>query len=431
MGFSVYGFKRSELLDKGEPMRTTTLLVALALPALAVADGGGVTLTTYTFESAAAPVDLGTLGGAFSVANDINDGGDIVGAARHSDGRRHAFVYLDGTMHSIHTGSIFPFDDAEAFGINNDRIVVGQFKEANSPYHSRAFYYYPGIWLWEFAHHDPYGLGFDWQSSARAINRHDRIAGQVTRIENYDLPVPQPLGAACYNELPVTWFNAGDYPDVLFCAADSDNDGVYEDSGTVPIAYDINDSGNMVGGDGLKSQYSMFLWKNNTHHAVPAPAGMGVSGRYGRAYGINNKNQVVGTYGLDSDDQTTTNTRAFYWNGTSPDSQSLDVLPGGNVSQAYEINEVSIVAGSSERMHGSTKRTHAIIWHPQFGMKQLPALASTTINGISVPNECHAYSLNNRKSTGLVQVVGKCKNSNGYFRAVRWNVQIKATTIVF
>lgn len=415
-------------------MRTTTLLVALALPALAVADGGGITVTTYTFESASLPANLGTLGGSSSVANDINDGGDIVGASWHSDGKRHAFVYLNSysTMFSIHTGSNFAFSDAEAFGINNDQVVVGEFKEATSPYYKRAFYYYPGIWMWEFAHHDAsYGLGFDWQTSARAINQSHRIAGQATRIPNSNLPAPPDTLGLCHSTLPVSWANAGAYPGFLFCIADPNQDNEYYDQGTVPIAYDINDSGNMVGGDGLTSTYSMFLWKNNTRYGVPAPAGMGLPGRYGRAYGINNKNQVVGTYGLDSADQPTTNTRAFYWNGTSADSQSLGVLSGGSVSQAYEINEQSIVAGSSQRSYGSTTRTVAIVWHPQFGMKQLPALASTTINGVSVPNECHAHSLNDRKSSGLVQVVGKCKNSNGYFRAVRWNVQVNATTIVF
>jgi probable HAF family extracellular repeat protein len=415
-------------------MRLTTLLAALVLPGVAAADSGGVIITTYSFESAAAPVDLGTLGGSSSVANDINDGGDIVGASWHGDGKRHAFVFLDGTMYSIHTGSIFPFSDAEAFGINNNRIVVGEYKQADSPYHSRAFYYYPGIWMWEFAHHDPAdGLGFDWQTSARAINRWDRIAGRAKRIENYNLPAPPNTPGLCYDELPVTWLHAGDYPVGLFCLSDPDDDNQYNDEGTAPIAYDINDSGSMVGGDGETSQYSMFLWKNQTRHAVPAPAGMGLPSHFGRAYGINNKNQVVGTYGLDSNDLTTTNTRAFFWNGTSVTSQSLGVLSGGNVSQAYEINEQSIVAGASERTHNtlssSVKRTHAIIWHPDFGMKQLPPLTWSTISGVSVANECHAYSLNNRKSSGLVQAVGKCRINN-VFHAVRWDIQVKATTVI-
>jgi probable HAF family extracellular repeat protein len=424
------GFFRPWVYQEEKTMRLMTFLAALALPIVSGADSGGIIILNYSYEGATV-TDLGTLGGAGSVANDINDNGDIVGAADHSDGRRHAFVFLDGVMYSIHDNSP-GFELAEAFGINNDRIVVGEYYEIAHPNFRRAFYYYPGIWMESMVHHDAaYGLGFDWQTSARAINRWHQISGQAKRIVNLSQPVPDTTGV-CYDTLPVSWTNAGNYPWGLFCLSDPDNDNEYDDEGTTPMAYDINDSGSMVGADGATTQYSMFLWKNQQRIAVPAPAGMGSPGRFGRAHGINNKNQVVGTYGFDGNDVPTSNTRAFFWNGTSASAESLGVFSGGNVSQAYEINEQSMVAGASERVHnylgGSTKRTNAFIWHSHFGLKQLPALSYQTLGGVPVPMECQAFSLNNRRSSGLVQVVGKCKVGS-VWRAVRWDVQVKVTSL--
>jgi len=47
--------------------------------------------------------DLGTLGGRFTVANDINDAGDITGYSESSDGQIHAFVYTQGKLQDLGT----------------------------------------------------------------------------------------------------------------------------------------------------------------------------------------------------------------------------------------------------------------------------------------------------------------------------------------
>ena len=117
---------------------------------------------------------------------------------------------------------------------------------------------------------------------------------------------------------------------------------------------------------------------------------------------------------------------------------SLGVLSGGNVSEAFEINEQKMVVGGSERHYswtgGSSMRTAGFIWHPDFGMRQLPALenkgqpSSSGIFGfVLVPSSCYAYSLNNRKSSGLVVAVGEC-TVNGVKHAVRWDIQVNATS---
>jgi probable HAF family extracellular repeat protein len=65
--------------------------------------------------------DLGTLGGTNSFGYDINDSGQVVGAAYTSDPFAHAYRY-DGTMHDLGTlGGTTSF----AYGINNNGQVVG------------------------------------------------------------------------------------------------------------------------------------------------------------------------------------------------------------------------------------------------------------------------------------------------------------------
>jgi probable HAF family extracellular repeat protein len=68
--------------------------------------------------------DLGTLGGSFSVASGINNGGQVVGFSPLSDqAPSHAFLYSGGQMLDLGTlgGSV-----GVAFGINNGGQIVGE-----------------------------------------------------------------------------------------------------------------------------------------------------------------------------------------------------------------------------------------------------------------------------------------------------------------
>ena len=57
--------------------------------------------------------DLGTLGGAESVAMAINTYSEIVGEADTADGKEHAFLFTDGQMYDLGAG--------QANAINDDR----------------------------------------------------------------------------------------------------------------------------------------------------------------------------------------------------------------------------------------------------------------------------------------------------------------------
>src|SRR5688572_20333343 len=64
--------------------------------------------------------DLGTLGGTTTVANYINNRGEIVGTARLPSGLQHAFLYRNGVMVDLGT-----LGGTESFGnIVNDRGEV-------------------------------------------------------------------------------------------------------------------------------------------------------------------------------------------------------------------------------------------------------------------------------------------------------------------
>jgi probable HAF family extracellular repeat protein len=67
-------------------------------------------------------LDLGSLGGTLSVANAINDAGQIVGQSRRRDGKIHAFLWQNGKMRDLGTlgGSA-----SDAFAISASGDVVG------------------------------------------------------------------------------------------------------------------------------------------------------------------------------------------------------------------------------------------------------------------------------------------------------------------
>jgi len=96
------------------------LLLALlaVLPVVAVGAAAGRSATsTYTI------FDLGTLGGATSVALGINDLGQVCGGADMADGKRHAFLWDNGVMTDL--GTVPPTSQSGAWGINNQGAVVG------------------------------------------------------------------------------------------------------------------------------------------------------------------------------------------------------------------------------------------------------------------------------------------------------------------
>ena len=118
-------------------------------------------------------VDLGTLGGQRSEAQDINDCGNVVGGADTNEGYRHAFWYRSGVEGLIDLGS---FDNSYhyslATGLNDSDQVVGW---------SIAFDAAPHAFFWseKVGLRDLPGSSALLQSGANAINNQNQIVGWV------------------------------------------------------------------------------------------------------------------------------------------------------------------------------------------------------------------------------------------------------------
>ena len=72
-------------------------------------------------------VDLGTLGGTNSIANAINDAGQVVGQSQTSTGEFHAFVWDPSNLMQnlgTHGGSISDAADINAVGLAVGRSII-------------------------------------------------------------------------------------------------------------------------------------------------------------------------------------------------------------------------------------------------------------------------------------------------------------------
>lgn len=423
-------------------------LMVFAGSTSALAAGGGNIITTYSVvdtDVTALPMPQGP-NVDYSWANDINNGGDIVGSmlvSTQMDLGGAAFIHMDGQTYNLVSPSgwlgVFP---VIAHGINDSRLVVGQYNDPSSPYQYqvRGFYYFPGIWLTPMQTNpvnDPVNA---WRTRAYAVNNSGKAVGQTEIIGSL-----APSSAGLCGELPVIWGHYTWYPSGFTCIPDPDGDGLF--TGVPPAAHDINDSGAIVGTLGNAMPNSMFLLKGGTLHEVPkpknAPSTKNGKPLHGVAFGINNAGKVVGKWGNLSGEETnltdpadmTDGQRAFFWDGESAESQSIVVVRNVVASDAREVNSQDMVAGNLRHSYptvpGEPRRMLGYIWHKDFGTVLLPALAYTKqVDSPAVPRDCRAMSINNRRSTGLVQVVGSCEGSNGKDRAVRWDIQVAVQTQV-
>jgi probable HAF family extracellular repeat protein len=72
---------------------------------------------------------LGTLGGSFSIAHDINNHGDVVGGSlTEGDENFHGFVYRDNCLHDLNElldPNVIGWELIQALAINNQGDIVG------------------------------------------------------------------------------------------------------------------------------------------------------------------------------------------------------------------------------------------------------------------------------------------------------------------
>jgi probable HAF family extracellular repeat protein len=157
-------------------------------------------------------------------------------------------------------------------------------------------------------------------------------------------------------------------------------------------AYDVNDSGQVVGEADAAGAYHAILWQNG----VTTDLGT-LGGSSSGAQAINNHSQVVGYSALPGEAPS----HAFLWDPTNG-MQDLGTL-GGDGSWTSDINDAGQVVGTAQNAAGSY---HAFLW------------TNGQMTDLGVPDgfvDSYAYKIN---ASG--QVVGVITNASGEGWAFRW-----------
>ena len=208
-----------------------------------------------------------------------------------------------------------------ARGINNSGQVVGQYSiSGDSDYHAV---------IWDgTALHTPTDLGTLGRSDSIAVGINN--AGQVA---GYSYTDPNSLGD--YVAHAVIWDGT---------ALHKPTDLGTPLGGSVSGAWDINDSGQVVG--------MSYTLGDTTQHAI-------IGGQGSLASGINNSGQVVGWSSTSGNNVTL---HAIIWDGTALHTPTDLGTLGGSHSFATGINDSGQVVGYSS-ISGNFFPFHAAIWN--------------------------------------------------------------------
>ncbi|HEY6123951.1 MAG TPA: hypothetical protein VIV63_04810 [Steroidobacteraceae bacterium] len=335
--------------------------------------------------------DIGTLGGKWAVAWDINNSGNIVGSSKTSLGVDHAFLYKGGTMYDI--SPAFSLAGSEARAINQADTVAANYGSSGTALGDHGYRWAGGV-AYPLTDTDPAGI--PGKSRVWGISDKGLIAGQRVAL------TPASTVAA-------VWTSDTTYVPLT------------APGGSPSYARDVNASGLIVGfqsSDGTPRRWKVLWGGIVTSDIAPSPLPVSMFG-IGGLEGVNKSGAVAGQISCCIGTPSVRR-NAWTWNGSSAAGVRIGLLWVGGFSQGEDINNNGIVAGYAQRPSPpdpySDEWDAAILYHADFGIYQLPALSSFF-------QSCRASALNDL-SGGRLQVVGVCLHVLGEYRAVRWDVKV-------
>jgi len=284
----------------------------------------GGNMQSYLWENGTF-TNLGTLGGPQTIANDINDAGQIVGRSVTGSGYWHAFLWENGVMTDLGT---LGGPRSEAYGINESGQIAGNSRNSeNPPYgYLRAF-------LWENGIMTDLGTLGGISSDAEAINDYGEVAGRGFNQFG--------------NEVAFFW-SEGNMIEIGALLADYNNQEKF--GGALSRARAINNLEQVVGASIVDSgRWHAFFWENGVLTDLSP-------GSYeSHAFDINNLGQIVGChdYYLDTDKDGFMDDMDNCPDIYNPDQRDSDGDGIGDACDSLESNMASLWENGTTKLLGT------------------------------------------------------------------------------